>query len=77
MVIKQDYFFGMLRHVAEQIWRKTEVEDEYLTTLQAVRWNLVTVIDRLVLGAITEAQPCRIRRTEAIVTIGVVENQGI
>ena len=77
MVIKQDYFDGMPRHVAEHDWRKTEVEDEYLTTRQAVRGYLVAVIDRLVFGAITEAQPCRIGRAEAIVTIGVKENQGI
>jgi hypothetical protein len=77
MVIKQDYFDGMPRHVAEHDWRKAEVEDEHLATRQAVRRYLVTVIDRLVFGTVSEAQPCCIGRAETIVTIGVIENQGI
>ena len=76
MVIKQDNFGGMPRHVAEHDWRKAEVEDEHLTTRQTVRQYLVTVIDGLVFSAVSEAQPCRIGSAEAIVTIGVIENQG-
>jgi hypothetical protein len=77
VVIEKNDIRRMLCHGAEHVRRKTEIEDEYLAPRQAFRRYLVTVIDRLVFGAVSEAQPCRIGRAESIVTIGVIENQGI